>query len=88
MNMPSQATSRQPRQTRLRPHLRLVELRINAGLSREDLALRIGVSRETIRLAEQTSYAPTVRVQAAIAREFGLRPLDLWPIECQKAARR
>jgi DNA-binding XRE family transcriptional regulator len=86
--MQGQVRSRQARQSRIRPHLQLVELRINAGWSRDDLAARIGVSRETIRLAEQTSYVPTVRVQSAISGAFGLRPLDLWPLERQKAVQR
>lgn len=60
----------------------LVGLRINLGLSRKDLGLRIGISAETIRLAE-LGFVPTPRVQFAIAEAFDLRPLDLWPIERQ-----
>lgn len=65
------------------PNLKLKSLRINAGLGREALAIRCGVSVETVRLAE-LGYLPTPRVQFAISGTFGLRPLDLWPIEEQR----
>jgi DNA-binding XRE family transcriptional regulator len=61
---------------------RLIELRINAGLSRSDLAYRAGVSAKTIRLAE-SGFVPGPRIQFAIARTFDLTPLELWPIETQ-----
>lgn len=67
-------------------NLKLIALRVNEGLSREALGYRAGISRETVRLAED-GYVPTPRVQFALAGAFGMRPLDLWPIEQQKAAR-
>ena len=76
------------RQSRLRPHTQLIELRINAGLTRDDLAIKAGVGRETLRLVERTSFVPTERVQFAIAQVFELRPLDLWPLERQRAMQR
>lgn len=69
-------------QGRKRPHLGLMSLRINAGLSRADLALRSGVGRETLRLAE-AGFLPTPRVQYAIAHALDTTPLDLWPIQVQ-----
>lgn len=69
--------------TRNRRDLGLIGLRINAGLSREQLGARIGVSRETIRMAED-GFVPTPRIQFAIAKEFGMLPLDIWPIERQR----
>lgn len=68
-------------------NLELIALRINAGLSRSDLATKAAVGRETVRLAE-SGFVPTPRVQFALAKAFGRLPLDLWPIERQKAARR
>jgi DNA-binding XRE family transcriptional regulator len=68
------------------PHLQLIALRVNSGLSREALGYRIGVGRETIRLAE-SGFTPTPRVQFALASEFGMTPLDLWPIEAQRRPR-
>jgi DNA-binding XRE family transcriptional regulator len=67
-----------------KPHLRLQELRINEGMSPNDLAYRAGLSGNTIRLAE-AGYMPTPRVQFAIAAIFGLRPLDLWPLDRRSA---
>lgn len=61
-------------------------LRVNDGLSREQLAYRANVGRETVRLAE-SGFLPSPRVQFAIAEVFGLRPLDLWPIEMQRKVR-
>lgn len=72
--------------TTKRPHLELIALRINEGLSREQLALRANTSRETVRLAENGDI-PGPRIQKAIAGVFGKRPLDLWPIEEQLATR-
>lgn len=69
-----------------RPHLELIALRVNAGLSREALAARAGVSRETVRMAE-AGFVPTVRTQFALAKTFGKLPLDLWPIERQRSVR-
>lgn len=71
--------------TRRRPNLRLQSLRINKGLARQDLALRTGVSVESIRLAEY-GFTPGPRIQFALAEEFGLLPLDIWPLEQQRLA--
>lgn len=60
------------------PHLKLMALRVNEGLSPNDLAFRVGVSGKTIRMAEQ-GWIPSPRVQFQIARVFELRPVDLWP---------
>lgn len=85
------ATIRQspPQRIRGKRHQRrldLIGLRVNEGLSRDGLALRSGVSRETIRLAE-AGFLPSPPVQFAIAQAFGKRPLDLWPIERQGSGR-
>lgn len=77
---------RQRPKTRTRPNLELIGLRINKGLSREQLGARIGVSRETVRLVE-CGAVPGVRVQYALAREFGRTPLELWPLDRQKMGR-
>ena len=74
------------RQRRRLSHAQLISLRVNEGLSREALAYRAGVSRETVRLAE-AGFLPTPRVQFAIARVFQMRPLDLWPFERQRGGR-
>jgi transcriptional regulator with XRE-family HTH domain len=74
------------RTRRPRRNLELIALRINAGLSRDDLARRTCVGRETIRLAE-AGFVPTPRVQFALAQAFNKLPLDIWPIETQRASR-
>lgn len=80
------AQSRSPRVKRRRvPNRMLQALRINAGLSPNDLAYRAGVSGNTVRMAE-AGFVPSPRVQFAIARVFELSPLDLWPLEDQRAA--
>ena len=57
-----------------------MELRVNAGMSPNDLAYRVGVAGKTIRMAE-AGFIPGPRVQFAIAQVFDLKPLDLWPFE-------
>ena len=66
------------------PNRKLIALRVNDGLSPNQLAARINVSGPTIRLAE-LGHTPEPRVQFEIAEYFGLRPLDIWPLEKQRA---
>jgi transcriptional regulator with XRE-family HTH domain len=68
---------------RNRPNRKLQALRLNAGLSPNQLAYRAGVSGPTVRLAEK-GHCPSPRVQFALASVFGLEPLDLFPLETQK----
>lgn len=72
-----------PNGSRKVPHLKLKELRVNAGMSPNDLAYRVGVSGKTIRMAEQ-GWIPSPRVQFQIASAFALRPLDLWPFDRER----
>lgn len=69
-----------PNGSRRVPHLRLKELRVNAGMSPNDLAYRVGVSGKTIRMAE-AGWIPSPRTQFGIAAVFELKPLDLWPFD-------
>lgn len=80
---PTRAGARPGTRTSRRPHRQLQALRINAGLSPNALAWKVGVSGNTIRLAE-AGWKPSPRVQFAIAAEFGLLPLDLWPLDQQR----
>jgi transcriptional regulator with XRE-family HTH domain len=84
MILPVPPRTRQARVPK-RPNLELQALRINAGLSRIDLAIRTGVSAESIRLAER-GFTPGPRIQFALAGAFDRRPLDLWPLERQRVA--
>lgn len=67
-----------------KPNLQLKGLRVNRGLSPEDLARLTGLTGPTVRLAE-AGHLPLPRTQFAIAEFFDLAPLDLWPIERQMA---
>lgn len=82
--MPTSATLRPIRpRGRKRANMTLIGLRINAGLSRNDLADRLGIGRETIRLAE-CGFVPSPSIQFKLAQEFNRLPLDIWPIESQR----
>lgn len=72
-------------QKRRVPNRRLKELRINAGMSPNDLARLTSVSAGTIRLAE-SGYIPGPRIQYALADAFDLKPLDIWPLDRQVKA--
>ena len=69
----------QPGSSRRVPNRVLRELRIQAGMSPNDLAYRARVSGKAIRMAE-AGFIPSPRVQFAIAAVFELKPLDLWPL--------
>ena len=76
-------TTATPRNQFRRPNRQLQALRINEGLSPNDLAYRAGLSGNTIRLAE-AGFRPMPRTQFAIARVFQKLPLDIWPLEEQR----
>lgn len=69
-----------PRGTRRQPHLKLKELRTNAGMTPNDLAYKSGVSGKTIRMVE-AGFIPLPRTQFQIAAVFELQPTDLWPFD-------
>lgn len=50
---------------------RIKELRAAAGLSQQELALRVGVRRETIVFLEKAKYNPSLRLAHDIAKTFG-----------------
>lgn len=52
---------------------RIRELRFHAGeMTQQQLADRVGVSRQTIVATEQSRYAPSLELAFRIARAFGL----------------
>jgi transcriptional regulator with XRE-family HTH domain len=55
------------------------ELRVNRGLSPEQLGERVGVSGRTIRRVEEGNR-PTVRTMFLIALQFDYDVVDLWPL--------
>ena len=53
-----------------RVHNRIRDLRQSAGLSQQQLADRVGVTRQTINAIEQEKYSPTLELAFRLAREF------------------
>lgn len=65
-----------------KPNLALVGLRLNRGLSPNELAGLTEVSAETIRLAEK-GHIPSPRVMFALADFFEVDVLDIWKLRGQ-----
>lgn len=68
---------------RKRPNRQLIELRLNRGLSPNQVAYLTGLTGPTVRLAE-SGHIPSPRVQFALADFYGLKVVELWPLETQK----
>lgn len=54
------------------------QARAAAGLSQQELADRLGVSRQTINAIEKGDYNPTIRLCIGICRELELTLNDLF----------
>lgn len=54
------------------------EGRTRAGLSQQELADRLGVSRQTINAIEKGDYNPTIKLCIGICRVLGLTLNDLF----------
>jgi len=61
-----------PGPARGRVRNRIRDLRQAAGLSQQQLAERVGVTRQTINAIEQEKYSPTLELAFRLAREFGV----------------
>ena len=59
------------------------EARGSKGLSQQQLADRLGVSRQTINAIESGDYNPTIRLCIGICKELGLTLNDLFWEETQ-----
>lgn len=57
---------------------KLRRLRLNQGLSPEQLAAHVGLSGKAIRLIEEGRVIPTPRSMFALAHYFELEVTDLW----------
>lgn len=79
--MPRIAANNRARGFRANRHL--IELRVNAGLTPNDLARRAGISGNTVRAAERGLYVDP-RSQFAIAQALGVLPLEVFPFERQR----
>ncbi len=60
---------------------RLRELRERESLTQEELAARVGVSRQTIISLEKGKYNPSLILAYKLARVFGLRIEDVFLLE-------
>lgn len=54
------------------------DARTKEGLSQQELADRLGVSRQTINAIEKGDYNPTIRLCVGICRVLGLTLNDLF----------
>ena len=57
---------------------RLEEIRKARGIKQEDLALELGVSRQTISSLEKGRYNSSILLAFKIARRFGLQIEDVF----------
>jgi putative transcriptional regulator len=57
---------------------RIRELRSASGLSQEDLARQLGVSRQTVNAIENDKYDPMLPLAFRIAEVFGRRIEDVF----------
>ncbi|RCX23647.1 putative transcriptional regulator [Fontibacillus phaseoli] len=60
---------------------RVRELRARDQLSQEELAKRVGASRQTIALIERGDYSPSVLLSLKIAAEFAVQVEDVFSIQ-------
>ena len=54
------------------------QARVAAGLSQQELADKLGVSRQTINAIEKGDYNPTIRLCVGICRVLGVTLNDLF----------
>ena len=54
------------------------QARTEAGLSQQELAEKLGISRQTINAIEKGDYNPTIRLCIGICRVLGLTLNDLF----------
>lgn len=60
------------------------DARMQAGLSQQDLADRVGVSRQTINAIEKGDYNPTIKLCVGICRALHVTLNDLFWEETEK----
>ena len=61
--------------------INLLDHRTNLGLSQEQMAERIGVTRRVYQGAETGERVPRGQNALAFARHFDCKVTDLWPLE-------
>ncbi len=64
---------------------RLKEWRVKKGdITQEELAKRVGVSRQTINAIEKGKYLPTLKLAFKLSKFFGVTIEDIFYIENDK----
>lgn len=75
------APTRRAGQPRPRPNLKLLEARMRAGMSREDVGRLAGISEKQVGLIERgVARHPRMKTVAGIAEAVHADVLDLFPI--------
>ncbi len=64
---------------------RIRELRIERGMTLDELARRAGISASHLSRLERGQTAPSFKVAADIAREIGVRPSELATIQREQS---
>lgn len=59
----------------------LKEIRMKAKVTQEDLAEKVGVSRQTIISIEKGNYVPSVALALKLAQHFDVRVEDIFAYE-------
>jgi len=63
---------------------RLREFRARLDLTQEDLAERVGVTRQTINAIEKERYDPSLELAFKLANVFGVKIEELFTYEADK----
>lgn len=63
---------------------RLREMRERTGLTQEELAARVGVSRQTIISLEKGKYNPSITLAYSLAKVFSMSIEDLFRLDERK----
>lgn len=70
-----------PKQPRLKVSNRLRVLRAEEGLTQEQLAAEVGVTRVTINCVERGEYLPSLELGLLLARRFGRTVEEVFIVE-------
>ncbi len=62
-------------------HNRVFELRTHVGMTQEELARTVGVTRQTILAIEKGNYAPSVALAIKVATVFHKKVEDVFSIK-------
>lgn len=62
-------------------HNRLREMRERAGMTQEELAAHVGVSRQTIISLEKSKYNPSITLAYSLSKVFNMSIEDLFLLD-------